>query len=230
MRIDINMNLDSFALFLTALSGICWTIVYLDSIRLGFRDRTYAIPFWALALNATWEVLHAVIGYQQQGFSLQNAINALWFILDVGILYTYFRFGKKHFPESLQTHWFYVWSFLGFLTALLLQYFFIIEFGLIPGAAYSAFLQNLLMSVLFINMLVQRRSSEGQSLTIGISKWLGTLAPTILFGFLGLGGFGPSPLVLVLGIFCSIFDLIYIWMLAKVKTNEKRGASITILL
>jgi len=211
------MNLDSFSLFLVALSGLSWTIVYLDSIRLGFRDRTYAMPFWALALNATWE-------------SLQIVINAVWFILDVGIFYTYFRFGRKYFPEILQAHWFYVWSFLGLLTAFLIQYFFVTEFGLLPGGAYAAFLQNLLMSILFINMLVQRRSREGQSLIIGISKWLGTLAPTILFGFLGSGTFGPSPLVLVLGIFCSIFDLIYIWMLVRLKANEKRGESITTLL
>jgi len=31
-------------LFLTLLSGIGWTLVYIDSIRKGFRDKTYAIP------------------------------------------------------------------------------------------------------------------------------------------------------------------------------------------
>lgn len=90
------------------------------------------------------------------------------------------------------------------------------------GARYSAFLQNLLMSVLFINMLVQRKSSEGQSMLIAVGKWLGTLAPTILFGLLGTGGVKPSSLILALGIFCSIFDLIYIWLLAKVRAIEKQ--------
>ena len=33
-------------LFLVALSGICWTVVYVDAIRIGFRNKTYAIPFW----------------------------------------------------------------------------------------------------------------------------------------------------------------------------------------
>lgn len=87
--------------------------------------------------------------------------------------------------------------------------------------AYAAFLQNLLMSVLFIGMLVQRGNGEGQSLTIAVSKWLGTLAPTLLFGILGAEGFdGPSPLILTLGIFCSVFDLIYIGMLAQTKARE----------
>ncbi|MEI6757868.1 MAG: hypothetical protein WCK85_08440 [Chlorobium sp.] len=78
------------------------------------------------------------------------------------------------------------------------------------------------MSVLFIGMLVSRGSSEGQSLTIAVSKWLGTLAPTILFGLLGAHGFnGPSSLILVTGLFCSLFDLIYIAMLARTKALEK---------
>lgn len=34
--------------FLTALSGLAWTIVYLDSIRIGLKQRTYAMPLVAL--------------------------------------------------------------------------------------------------------------------------------------------------------------------------------------
>jgi hypothetical protein len=45
------------------------------------------------------------------------------------------------------------------------------------------------MSILFIGMLVRRRSREGQSLTIAVNKWIGTLAPTALYGVLGEGGF-----------------------------------------
>ena len=84
------------------------------------------------------------------------------------------------------------------------------------GAGYSAFLQNLLMSVLFIDMLVRRASREGQSLLIAVSKWLGTLAPTILFGVIGEAGFPQgSVFIVIIGSLCSVFDLIYIFMLAR---------------
>jgi hypothetical protein len=110
------------------------------------------------------------------------------------------------------------WSVLGLLTAVCVEFAFIREFGVAVGAGYSAFLQNLLMSVLFIDMLVKRGSREGQSLTIAINKWLGTLAPTILFGIIGDGGFpNGSFLILVLGILCSVFDLIYIRLLFKMR-------------
>lgn len=45
-------------LFLTLLSGIGWTLVYIDSIRKGFKDKTYAIPLYALGLNFAWEVIY----------------------------------------------------------------------------------------------------------------------------------------------------------------------------
>ena len=87
------------------------------------------------------------------------------------------------------------------------------------------------MSVLFIGMLVNRGNSEGQSLTIAVSKWLGTLAPTILFGVLGGEHMnGPNTLILVAGSFCSLFDIIYIWMLLRTKVVEKRGDGTSFLL
>jgi hypothetical protein len=224
------MNLAPFPLFLVLLSGLCWTLVYLDSIRLGLRERTYAMPFWALALNIAWELWHTLLGYREQGLVIQVGINAVWGLFDLIILYTYFRFGLKHFPRNLQARWFVPWSLLGLFVAFSLQYLFVVEFGFFGGRAYAAFLQNLLMSVLFIGMLVQRGGSEGQSLVIAVSKWVGTLAPTILFGIVGAEGFdGPNALILVLGGFCSVFDLIYIAMLARVKARERREEPMTVL-
>jgi len=44
-------------LFLTILSGICWTAVYIELIRVGFRDKACGMPFWALGLNIAWEAI-----------------------------------------------------------------------------------------------------------------------------------------------------------------------------
>jgi hypothetical protein len=203
------MSLETIKTILTLISGLCWTLVYIEGIRVGLRDRSYAIPFYALALNLSWELLHTYFGFRSR-IDLQTIINAVWFLFDVGILYTYFRHGKKYFPANL-AYWFLPWSILGLFTAFGVEYAFVREFGTFSGGAYAAFLQNLLMSVLFIGMLVRRGSTEGQSLTIAVSKWLGTLAPTIAFGMIG----GPKPLILIVGLLCSVFDLIYIWMVAR---------------
>ena len=42
-------------LFLTILSGLAWTLVYIESIGVGFRQKTYAMPVAAVALNFAWE-------------------------------------------------------------------------------------------------------------------------------------------------------------------------------
>jgi len=213
-------------LYLTLLSGLCWTIVYIDGIRIGIKDKSYALPLWALGLNIAWEFLYTVVGYQAAGLKAQIVINGIWFLLDIGLVYTYFRHGKKYFPEKLKSHWFYMWGTLVILVSFVLQYTFLTEFGFVYGATYAAYLQNLLMSILFIAMLLQRSSSEGQTMTIAMSKWIGSLAPTISFGILGGGPFAElQSYVLVVGILMVIFDLVYIWLLAAIKAQERRGIS-----
>lgn len=220
------VNLDTIKIILTVISGVCWTIVYIEGIRVGFRDKSYAIPFYALALNFAWELLYTYFGFRENGVTVQNVFNAVWFAFDVGILYTYFKFGRKYFAgrrsnpsaDAGGSDMFIAWSVLGIITAFGVQYAFRREFGVSKAAAYSAFPQNLIMSILFVGMLVKRGSREGQSLTIAVNKWIGTLAPTILYGAIGEGAFPRgSFLILTVGIFCSVFDVIYIWLLAKTK-------------
>jgi len=218
------MNTSQLNLLLTFITDVCWIIVYIESVLIGLKEHTYAIPFWALALNFAWEIFNTVLGYQQNGLVLQVVINAAWTLLDCGILYTYFRYGKKHFPINLRSNRFVTWSLLGLFSAFMLEMAFIVEFGLHAGSRYSAFLQNLLMSVLFIVMLVQRGASTGQNMIIAVNKWVGTMAATVMFGMLGgYGLYGPSFLILVAGGLCCLFDLIYIAMLATTINKEKIG-------
>jgi hypothetical protein len=212
------MKIDTFLLLL---SGIAWSIVYIDAIRIGLRDKTYAMPLWALALNIAWEFLNAILGYKAVGITLQITINSIWFFLDLGLLYTFFRFGHKYFPKHQPGHWFYAWGVFALVTSFIIQFMFLKEFGLLMGAVYSAFLQNLSMSVLFINMLSQRSTSDGQSLLIAISKCIGTLAPTIYMGILGIKGvMAPNKLVLAVGILIFFFDVLYILLLAQTRYKE----------
>ena len=205
------------AVFLTILSGLGWVIVYEECIRLGIKQKTYAMPFWALGLNFAWELIYTVsdIFFEAhgplEGMTLVQAVaNAAWVCLDVVILATYFRYGKEEWPNQIDGRLFVPWSVLGLICCFALQLVFIQEFGFTMAAQYAAFLQNLLMSVLFIVMYVKRRGMKGQSILLAAAKWIGTLAPTILMGMITFNW-----VVLVCGIFCSIFDIIYIVMLLE---------------
>ena len=200
------------ALFLTVLSGLAWTIVYAEGIRLGFRDRTYAIPLAALVLNFAWAWVYGIHGLLGP-ITAQAVINLIWALADVVIVYTFFRFGRAEFP-TLTTALFVGWGLLIIGVSFAVQLLLMGEFGVNDAARYSAFLQNLLMSGLFIAMLVARRGLRGQSLIIAVAKWIGTLAPTILFGVIH-----QSALILGLGLMCSVLDLIYIGLILVTKRS-----------
>ena len=200
-------------LFLTIVSGLAWTIVYIESIRLGFTQKTYAMPVAALGLNIAWETIYGIHGLTET-IDAQAVINLLWAAADVVIVYTFFRFGRAELPKFVNRPLFIGWGVVIFGTAYAVQALFIAEFGWTDGARYSAFLQNLLMSGLFIAMLIARRGIRGQSMVIAVAKWLGTLAPTILIGVLG-----NLPFITGIGLLCSVFDLIYIGMLWWAKRH-----------
>jgi hypothetical protein len=199
--------------FLTALSGVAWTVVYLEAIRVGFAQQTYALPVAALALNIAWESIYSVWALATDP-ALQAYINLVWALADVVIVYTFFRYGRRELPSFVTRSMFVWWGVSVFATAYVVQWAFVVEFDFSPAARYSAFLQNLLMSVLFIAMFVGRRGPRGQSMIIAVAKWIGTAAPTILFGVLEASAF-----VLTLGILCSVFDVAYIALLAWARTH-----------
>jgi hypothetical protein len=205
-------------LFLTILSGLAWSAVYVECIRVGLRDRTYAMPMAALGLNIAWEstyAAHDLVGT----VGAQGIINLVWALTDVIIVYTFFRFGRAEFP-TLSGAFFVGWGVLVFASSYAVQWLFIGEFGWSDAGGYSAFLQNLLMSGLFLAMLVARRGPRGQSMLIAVAKWIGTLAPTIAFG-----AYKHSPFILGIGILCSVFDLVYIGLLYHTRTARTAPAT-----
>jgi hypothetical protein len=199
--------------FLTALSGLAWTVVYLDAIRVGLSQRTYAIPAAALALNIAWETIYSVWGLTTDP-GLQAGINLVWAVADLAIVYTFVRYGRAELPSFVTTGLF-VGGGLGLLaTAYVVQWAFVVEFGFSQGARYSAFLQNLLMSGLFIAMFLGRQGSRGQSMTIAVGKCIGTAAPTIVFGV-----HEGSPFIVLIGAACFVLDVAYIALLAWARRH-----------
>lgn len=200
--------------FLTLISGIAWTIVYAESIRVGFRDKTYAMPIAALALNIAWESTYAVHDLMTH-MGIQAIVNLIWALADLAIVFTFFKFGRAELPTFVTRRMFAAWGILIFSASHVVQWLFLAEFGAHNASRYSAFLQNALMSGLFVQMVISRRGLRGQRLTIALAKWLGTLAPTILLGVIE-----GSRFILGLGILCSVFDLVYIGLVIWFRTDK----------
>lgn len=202
---------ETLFITLTVISGVSWMIVYFDLIRRGFLDKTYGMPLFALALNLSWEFVFGF--FQADVVGIQKVVNIIWFFMDVVIAYTYFKFGRQDFPQE-KGKYFIPWSLTAFAVGFALIFTATLEFQAPWASIYTAFTQNLLMSILFIDMLRRRDNLDGQSMYIAIFKWIGTVAPGIqLFVYSG-SYFG---LALSVGIF--VFDVIYIGLLYQ-KFNE----------
>lgn len=196
---------------LAGISGICWSVVYIECIRTGFKEKTWCMPVFALALNIFWEGIYSAMDlFVRQTVTVQAIANAVWFLLDIFIVVTWIKFGKSEFPEKWK-FLFWPWTILVFAASCVLQILFIKVFGDHDGEIYSAFLQNIVMSVAFLYMLAGRKSLKGQNLTIAICKCIGTLTPTLL------GALENNLFIIVTGIICFIFDSMYIWLLCKIK-------------
>jgi len=191
-------------------SGICWSVVYLVLIYQGFKHKSYGMPLIALGLNFGWEFFYSFYELDVNNISLQRWINIFWFVLDVVIVFQCFKYGKQYFPKKLNSKLFTLWLLIVFVLCFVIEYAFLEEFGRSNGSKYAAFLQNLLMSFLFIDLLIKRTNIQEFSMTVAICKWLGSLAPTILFG-------KDNSFILTIGLMCSIVDLIYIAILLRYK-------------
>lgn len=201
---------------LVVASGVCWSIVYISSIRTGFKQKTYCMPLFALGLNIVWEGIYSYIDlFVRQSVSTQAIANTCWFVLDIFILATWFKFGREECRTETERKWFIPWTLIVLASCVVLQILFVYEFGDVEGEKYSAYLQNISMSVAYLYMLNRRRSTKGQTMTIAVCKCIGTLTPTIY------GAMGGNVFILVTGIICFVLDLVYIYFLYSVKQNEK---------
>lgn len=149
--------------------GMFWILTYIFIISKGFKDKTYGMPLIALCANVSWEFIYSFIFPHTPP---QLFINYLWFGLDVIIVIQFLKYSKNEFLNLTSTKLYSIFILLlvSEFSIILLSSFITVE---VKGV-YTAFSQNLVMSVLFIIMLFKRKSLRGQSIYIAVFKMLGT--------------------------------------------------------
>ena len=232
--------LDAYAtlgLLAGALSSGFWTLTYLLIIRQGRRDRTYGMPLPALGANLSWELIFLVVTLAHGVHDARLAMLLPWTLLEVGIVAQCLRYGRDEFSHPLIVRHFplVVAGTIAVAFATLLAFVIAVDDAI---GWYAAFGQNLMMSILFVAMLLRRRSLRGQSMAIAISKLLGTL-----FAFVLALGWSPptlhahwdtlvpdrytpiSPVIAALyaGIFA--FDVIYLVLVRRVARSHRLTAA-----
>ncbi|WP_207430198.1 hypothetical protein [Sabulibacter ruber] len=198
--------------FLMVGSGVFWTLTYLLILRRGYKDNIYGMPMVALCANLSWEFIFSFVYPHPQP---QLSIDYLWLLFDVGILVQYLRYGRKEFPEHLPKNLFLLTFLFTLVYCACMIAAMAHEFEDYIGI-YAAFAQNLMMSVLFVRMFLKRNSVAGQSIYIALSKWIGTIFPSVLFYLY----FPKSYLLILLYLGIFTLDLVYFFLLySKAKAE-----------
>ena len=156
--------------------GIFWSLTYVLIIKQGFKDKTFGMPFVALAANISWETIFSFVHPHSPP---QLYINYAWFSLDLIIVFQFFRYGISEFPKISAMKIRLLFP-IAFVVSCFIIYFTCDQLNDWQGA-YVAFGQNLLMSILFIVMFRNRNSLRGQSFLISLCKMLGTGISSVAF-------------------------------------------------
>jgi hypothetical protein len=162
---------------LAILSGIFWTITYLLILQRSVKDRFVGMPMLALCMNFAWEFIFSFVYPSDKP---QLYINYVWFCFDLIIVVQFLKLNQAEFDDRLPKKFFHPI----FYSLLLISFFNMLsattEFGRLMGAHYTAFEINLVMSVLFIQMLLSSNHTRGQSIYIAITKMLGTACASVM--------------------------------------------------
>jgi hypothetical protein len=201
--------------FLFVVGGIFWLLTYFEIIKKGFKDNYYGMPIAALLINISWEFIYSFV-YPADG--PQVYINYLWLALDFIIFYQLLKYWKNDF-NNISPFIFYPFLFSLLIISYLLVVVLAKEFGVLMGCFYTAYANNLLMSILFISMLYKRKSLAGQSLSIAVFKLIGTLVTSI--GYYHYEQHVTNSLLLKY-FFASIlfFDIVYVIMIYLQTKNK----------
>jgi hypothetical protein len=194
---------DMLNMTFTVVIGASWTLAYIFIILQSFQEKTYGMPFLALSFNLCWEILFSTILWD--GSFVHLVIYGTWALLDIFILVAYFKYGIREWPRKLSPNFFYPYSIFVIVVTFGFMYFLCKDLH-DTGGNYMGYIQNLMMSLLFINMLNNRGNLRGQSVPIAVFKMIGTGAATLFFFMIRV------KLLIFMGTLIFFFDLVYFVM------------------
>jgi hypothetical protein len=197
--------------------GALWIVTYFFVIRQGFKDRTYALPMFAIGLNFSWEMLFAFVWPVTPW--VWRLLDKGWLIPDSIIVFQLLRYGRGAQTNSeLRKHFYLVFAVI-FLVGLAGQYTFTRSYPDRMGLL-AAFLINLVMSILFIPFYFARRAQGGRGLSKGVAwcKMLGTLGTSIEMHFVIPKvdlEMADASFLAFLSSTILLFDLVYVYLVSR---------------
>ncbi len=224
---DINywINLKEFTTYeltVTAIGWIFWITLYILIVRSIRKDKYVEMPWMCVMANISWEFVWGFFFYDQINLGeLFIWSYRAWFIMDVFILWGVFKYGRKQIqiPE-IRKHFIPI-SVVAIALWGVLFYTFIDSGFDHKWGSQSAYILNVIISVLFITLFLRQWKFKKFSKVMAWCKCLGTLAYTIVYFNFDY----PNSFVHTIGGVVLILDIIFLYLLyTRQGKNWTQGA------
>ena len=181
-----------------------WFVVYVLLLKNIHKNKIVEMPWVVVCGNISWEFLWGFVFIPNLGDFFTWAYRG-WFFIDLYILYGTYKYGDKQmFVPELKQYFKPILTFC-LCSWLLLLYFFIGKYD-DPIGALSAFVINIIISILYIPMVLRSKDLLGISYLAAWSKMLGT-ALVAVFAYIH---WPNNHMLLSLGAVIFILDASYI--------------------
>jgi hypothetical protein len=198
---------------------VVWAPAYIAIVVIAVRQRRLEIPVIAVTANVTWEFLWGFVFRQNMGPGLQWVYRGAC-ILDLLILLAVFRLGRRQSLAPIYARYFNV-VVVALLAGWIAFYWsFHSSHYDLPLGSMSAYLDNILMSGLYIWFVMTRADPRDLSFTVAWSKGLGT-AMVSVFVFME---YPDNAFIKTLAVMVGILDFVYLVSLA-VRLRQYRVAA-----
>lgn len=210
------INLEYYTpaqLILFGIGALLWVVAYVVLVRNILKKKFVEMPAGVLCANFAWETLYAFVFTQNMGLVLDIGYK-LWFVLDVFIVIGFYKYGAKQVSKSVVPYFkpLFTFALIAWTAGL---YFFIKQGFDNPIGANSAYIINILISLLYILMFLRLEDKSVISENVTWSKALGTGAISVMC----FSRWPDNHWLLVMCTVCALLDAFYIYLFYQ----HKRG-------
>lgn len=165
-------NLPWYVIVIVGSCSFFWILAYVLIIRRGFLDQSYGMPVVALCSNIAWEIIFGF--FYTSDYRFERIGKYFWPILDIGILISVLRYGRKEVRYVFLRTWFTPLIFFGIGVSALLMLPFVRAYNDVHGI-FLGWADALLIALLFFPLFWSRPNLEGQSFYIALAMFLGNM-------------------------------------------------------
>lgn len=212
MKDIIWLNTDIYTvpeLILFGIGAFFWILCYIFTIRNIIKFKYVSISAGVIGANIAWEFLWAFIFKQNMGMVLQIGYIG-WFLLDVFIVYSTFKYGDKQVNANIKPHFKLLFGF-SIIAWLAVLYPFIKDGFDNPIGANSAYAIQLVISITCLIMLLNNLKETGISYWAAWSRMLGSL----FCGIMCIMHWKENHWILSMVIVYMIIDIYYLVIATK---------------